>query len=528
MVKPRKQIVGSKKQHLLISQLQERERELLAQLRSKDTLNAQILDALPFTIFLEDSEGRVKFANKHASEYLGVTIEQMAGRTKYDLFSPLVGDQIKQDDQEVWRTNTLITKEEVIDYKGKSSYVFTGKKIIHAEEESKSHESLLLGYSINITARVQAEQQLRASEEKFRMLVEQAADSFFLVDRKGRIIDVNTQACRILGYTREHLLSMHFEMIFALPADERQKVINKASHGQTANFEDQMILDNGTRIPVDINLGLIRMGDEEMFLALVRDITDRKKEAEEDKRQTQQLMLNSEKLSVVGQLAAGIAHEIRNPLTVVKGFLKLMEREWDQNPYQNPYQKPYYFQVLSSEIDRMELIVNELLILSKPQAQEYYDKNLRVVLEQVIALIEPQAHLQNVEVIVNFYADGPVFIRCDENQMKQIFINFIKNGIESMEDGGEILIYVAKKIDDHRDGIGITIIDHGCGISEDQLKKLGEPFYSTKERGTGLGFMVSKKIIESHDGTLKVTSKVNEGTTIELFLPENPSEPASQ
>jgi signal transduction histidine kinase len=85
--------------------------------------------------------------------------------------------------------------------------------------------------------------------------------------------------------------------------------------------------------------------------------------------------------------------------------------------------------------------------------------------------------------------------------------------------GGEILVNVSRKSNDHHDGICITIIDHGCGISEDKLKKLGEPFYSTKERGTGLGFMVSKKIIESHDGTLNVTSKVNEGTTIEIFLP---------
>jgi PAS domain S-box-containing protein len=512
MLKPTKHIVGSKKQHLLIAQLQARERELLTQLRNKHTLNMQILDALPFTIFLEDSEGRVKFANKHASDHFGVTIEQMAGRTKYDLFTPLVGERIKQDDQEVWRVNTLVTKEEVIEYKGKSSYVFTGKKIIHAEEESKPNENLLLGFSIDITARVQVEQKLRASEEKFRKLVDQAADSFFLIDMKGHIIDVNTQACKVLGYTQEHLLTMHFERICALPATERQELINKVAGGQTANFEDQMILGNGTRIPVDINLGLIRMGDEEMFLALVRDITDRIKETEEEKRHTHQLLLNSEKLSVVGQLAAGIAHEIRNPLTVVKGFLKLMEREWNQ--------KTYYFQLLNSEIDRMELIVNELLILSKPQAQEYYDKNLRVVLEQVITLLEPQAHLKNVEIHAKFYADGPVFIRCDENQMKQIFINFIKNGIESMEYGGEILVNVSKKSDDHHGGIWITIIDHGCGISEDQLKKLGEPFYSTKERGTGLGFMVSKKIIASHDGTLKVTSKVNEGTTIEIFLPD--------
>jgi two-component system sporulation sensor kinase A len=513
MVKPHKQIVGSKQQHLLITELQGRQRDLLTQLRNKETLNAQILDALPFTIFLEDSEGRVRFANKHASDHFGVTIEQMTGRTKYDLFPPLVAERIKQDDQAVWRANTLITKEEVIEYKGKSSYVYTGKKIIHSEEVSSSNDNLLLGFSIDITARVQAEQQLRVSEEKFRKLVDQAADSFFLIDMNGRINDVNTQACKILGYTREHLLSIHFEMICALPATERQELIKKVAGGETANFEEQMILGNGTRIPVDINLGLIRMGDEEMFLALVRDITDRKKEAEEDKKQAQQLMLNSEKLSVVGQLAAGIAHEIRNPLTAVKGFLKLIEQQWNE--------KPFYFHVLSSEIDRMELIVNELLILSKPQAHEYYQTNLRVILEQVITLLEPQAHLKNVEITAKYYTDDELCILCDENQIKQIFINFIKNGIESMANGGEILVNVTREGNGHRDGIWTTIIDQGCGISEEQLKKLGEPFYSTKERGTGLGFMVSQKIIESHNGTIRVTSKINEGTTVAIFLPQN-------
>jgi diguanylate cyclase (GGDEF)-like protein/PAS domain S-box-containing protein len=274
----RKQQTGTKKHNEVIEQLQNREQELLKKLRINETLNAKILDSLPFTIFLEDAAGRVIFANKHASNHFGVTTEEMSGRTKYDLFSPAFGDKLRQDDLEVWRTKTLVTKEELIEYQGKNSYVFTGKTIILADEEPG--EDLLLGFSIDITARVQAEQFLRESEERFHKLVDQAADSLLLNDMNGRIVDVNLQACTSLGYSREDLLSMQIETIYSLPPEQQQEIRNRVANGETVRFEDYMTRHDGTLIPVEVKLGLIRLRDQDMFLALVRDITDRKKTEE--------------------------------------------------------------------------------------------------------------------------------------------------------------------------------------------------------------------------------------------------------
>jgi diguanylate cyclase (GGDEF)-like protein/PAS domain S-box-containing protein len=274
----RKQNVGINKENEVIRRLQIREQELLKKLRVNETLNAKILDALPFTIFLEDAEGRVIFINKHGSGRLGVTIEQMAGKTKYELFPPAIAESYRQYDQEVWRTKALVTKEELIDIQDKKTYAFTGKTIIRVDEEPL--EDYLLGFSIDITSRVKAEQLLRESEERFRKLVDQAADSFFLIDMNQQIVDVNVQACKMLGYSRDDLLSVPLDRIHSSPQAERQQLMDQVISGETANFEDWLIRQDGTLVPVDIKLGLIQTDEQHMILALVRDITERKIAAE--------------------------------------------------------------------------------------------------------------------------------------------------------------------------------------------------------------------------------------------------------
>ncbi|MEC0265313.1 ATP-binding protein [Paenibacillus anseongense] len=221
----------------------------------------------------------------------------------------------------------------------------------------------------------------------------------------------------------------------------------------------------------------------------------------------QEHLQNSEKLSVAGQLAAGIAHEIRNPITSIKGFIQLMKSGFGE--------KPIYFDIMTSEIERIELILSELLILAKPQSIKFERKDIRVLLSQVMTLLDSQAILNNVEFLAEF-KPGATHLYCDENQLKQVFINFIKNSIESMRDGGKITLEVSS---DNDQEMMIRLADQGCGIPKEALSKLGQPFYTTKENGTGLGFMVSKKIIENHAGKIKVESEVNKGTLIEITLP---------
>lgn len=168
-----------------------------------------------------------------------------------------------------------------------------------------------------------------------------------------------------------------------------------------------------------------------------------------------------------------------------------------------------------SELDRINLIVGEFLILAKPQATKFQIQDVRFVLGDVISLLDSQAHLCNIVFNTSFDSE-PCEIACEENQLKQVFINVLKNAIEAMPKGGEIEIEVRRQ---PPESIVVMIRDHGVGISEDMIPKLGDPFVTSKETGTGLGIMVSQRIIQSHQGTMDIRSAVGEGTTVTITLP---------
>jgi len=177
--------------------------------------------------------------------------------------------------------------------------------------------------------------------------------------------------------------------------------------------------------------------------------------------------------------------------------------------------KSNYYEIISSEVERIELILSELLIFAKPQSVKYNKKDIRILLSQVMTLLDSEAIMNNIQFATEF-SPCITHINCAVNQLKQVFINFIKNSIESMPNGGRITIEVKSE---HESEMLIRLTDQGCGIPKEVLSRLGEPFYSTKEKGTGLGFMVSKKIIENHSGKISVQSEINKGTVIEIRLP---------
>lgn len=225
-------------------------------------------------------------------------------------------------------------------------------------------------------------------------------------------------------------------------------------------------------------------------------------------KKTEELLIKSEKLAVVGELAAGIAHEIRNPLTTLKGFTKLLEKEVEQD------RKPV-MELMKTELDRIEVITNDFMVIAKPQAVTYKVKDLRRIIEHVLHILEPQAKLNNVQ-ISTMFTFPHANVLCDENQMKQVFINIVKNALEAMPNGGTLIIQ-CKETNDRQ--VCISITDTGCGIPKEIIPKLGQPFYTLKEKGTGLGLMVSLRIIETHQGKVEFLSEINKGTTVTITLP---------
>ncbi len=240
-------------------------------------------------------------------------------------------------------------------------------------------------------------------------------------------------------------------------------------------------------------------GRTERLFGTVRDITGQKL--------TEEMLRKSEKLKTAGQLAAGIAHEIRNPLTSLKGFSKLLR-------HASEAQADRYYRIMEEEFDRIELILSELLVLAKPHATSFRPWDVCLIVQEVVELLGSQAILNDVVIFTEIDAQDGVIL-CEKNQLKQVIMNIVKNAIEAMPDGGELKVRVWRE----SEAIHVSVTDQGVGVSEDMLPKLGEPFYTTKEKGTGLGLMVSYQIIEEHGGTLAFVSRPGAGTTVTIRLP---------
>ncbi|MDZ5712945.1 ATP-binding protein [Jeotgalibacillus haloalkalitolerans] len=212
-------------------------------------------------------------------------------------------------------------------------------------------------------------------------------------------------------------------------------------------------------------------------------------------------------LKVVGQLAAGIAHEIRNPMTSLKGFVQLLEADLRDS-------QKMYFEVIHSELNRLEKTMTEFLMLAKPKNSLLQKINMTKVLEETVHIMQPQALLHGIELCFTA-SDHENWTFGDANRLKQVFINLIKNAIEATTGRGRIEISIHQKTKE----LIASVRDNGCGIPKEKLDKLNEPFYTTKENGTGLGLPVSMKIIEEHRGSVEVITRENEGTQFNISLP---------
>lgn len=223
-------------------------------------------------------------------------------------------------------------------------------------------------------------------------------------------------------------------------------------------------------------------------------------------KENEQLMVRSEKMNIAGELAASIAHELRNPLTSIKGFFQMLK--------ESDNKKDLYFSVIEEELSRIEQISGELLTLAKPQSEYRKIHNLTQLVNDVVVLLDSRAHIENIEIIVRILSND-MMVLCEGNKIKQVFINLIKNAIDAMKHGGKIIVQVEKV----KESIQVQIIDEGVGIPKELIHKIGEPFYTTKEKGTGIGMMVCYQIIERHHGTITLESEVGKGTTCTITLP---------
>ncbi len=232
----------------------------------------------------------------------------------------------------------------------------------------------------------------------------------------------------------------------------------------------------------------------------------------EELRKTQEQLVQAGKLASTGQLAAGVAHELNNPLTTVSGYAQLLLKRLNKK---DPNFKK--IEAMAEEAQRCKVIIKNLLDFSRQAGgKDYQTLNINTPLKNILSLVEEQMRLQNVRIIKNLSSDLPR-IKAHPSQMEQVFMNIVSNAQDSMPNGGELRIST-RKIDS---GIGIAFTDNGCGISKESLDKVFNPFFTTKRpgRGVGLGLSVSYGIIREHDGEIEVESREGKGSTFTIRLP---------
>ncbi|MGD6830834.1 ATP-binding protein [Sutcliffiella halmapala] len=214
-------------------------------------------------------------------------------------------------------------------------------------------------------------------------------------------------------------------------------------------------------------------------------------------------IMRAEKLNTLGELAASIAHEVRNPLTVVKGFLQIMQKEDQKYPY---------IPLVLSELGRAESIINDYLNFAKPEFKKIEQVNLAELLTEVMMLLNPLAIKSGVS--LDCYLEKNIYMDTDKNQLKQVLVNIIKNAIEATQQDGKVFI----KLLVSNNETTIIVKDNGKGMSKEELARIGTLFYSTKDKGTGLGTTVSLRIIETMNGKVSYASELGKGTEVKVVF----------
>ncbi len=356
-------------------------------------------------------------------------------------------------------------------------------------------------------------------KEYFANVIDSVGDGVIVLDTMGIVTLMNPAAEEITGVSRRQAQGSPFLSIFGEENGLREMVEKTSETGMTISDYENLVLKKGAHIiPVSATTSPLLMANGEKIgtILVLRDLTNIR-ELEEAVRQ-------ADRLSALGTLAAGLAHEIKNPLGGIKGAAQLLERELPQGSELGEYIK-----VMLREVGRVNKIVEELLNLTSPRKLKPNRINLNQILGDIIMLQKRVADGKKMSIIQNFDLSIPPFL-ADEALLTQLFLNLIKNAAEAIFDvcdSGTIKVTsrvvsdysLTKKGERPSRFVAIDISDDGPGIKKEQLEHIFTPFFTTKSRGTGLGLAICQKIVSEHRGILKVDSEPGKGTTFTVMLP---------
>ena len=351
----------------------------------------------------------------------------------------------------------------------------------------------------------------------YAMILENIDRAVIAFNQEGQITLFNPAAEALMERSSRQMKGQHYEVLFK--NQETLLYLAKVALNESRSITDDegLFLHRANAAPLPVNAYAAPIyasrGNQDGAVMIIRDLS-RIKELEGTLRR-------ADRLSILGTLAAGLAHEIKNPLGGIKGAAQLLAMELPEDKALQDYT-----QIMIKEAERINFIIEELMDLGNPRAPEFEEVDLSRILDDIVLLQKEAARSQNTRFTLKLDPSIPP-VQGDEGLLTRLFLNIIKNAREAISHDGEVIIETRIASSYHMTSPGrrsspmvdITISDTGCGIVKEEMDRIFTPYFTTKTKGSGLGLAISQKIIEDHQGLLKINSSPGEGTTMTISLP---------
>lgn len=403
-------------------------------------------------------------------------------------------------------------------FKGEPLGMFRiGLKTDHLEQASNRMQrrlvimSIVLGLflliSINFLAINQNYQTIRQAYHRIQTyssnILEHMADAVVAIDGDQRISLFNHAASELFGLAADEVIGRPCQLCFAA---NLAPLLDALQTGSTVKDIEQSINLNGRRLVLSISTSVLKndQGQIESAFAVINNLTE--------KRQLEETVRRKEKLTAMGQLASGVAHEIRNPLNAIGMIAQRLAREFEPTAGSDEYRE--LTKIVVTEVRRINDIIQQFLKFARPPKLQLSATDVNIMIDNTVKLVASQAREKKIEIATAF---GPLpTVMMDQNQMQQVLLNLIQNAMEAIHGAGKITI--SSGLSREREVV-IRIIDTGIGMNEETQSKIFNLYYTTKPQGTGLGLSLVHQIISQHDGRIEVESAVGKGTTFSIYLP---------
>ncbi|EPC3781817.1 two-component system sensor histidine kinase AtoS [Citrobacter farmeri] len=348
-------------------------------------------------------------------------------------------------------------------------------------------------------------QTLRETKTLNDLIIENAADGVIAIDRQGDVTTMNPAAEMITGYTLNELVGQPYATLFSDPHFARP-VLDTLAHGTEHLAQEVSFPARDRTIELSVTTSRIHNPNGELIGALVifSDLTARK--------ETQRRLAQTERLATLGELMAGVAHEVRNPLTAIRGYVQIIRQQTSLPVHQE------YLSVVLKEIDSINRVIQQLLDFSRPRQSQWQQVLLNSLIEETLILVQTSGVQARIAFNVEQDKELPAIV-ADRELLKQVILNILINAVQAISTCGEIRIRTLSYSATQQ---AVIIEDNGCGIDIALQKKIFDPFFTTKASGTGLGLALSQRIINAHQGDIHVASMPGCGATFTLILPINP------